>query len=77
MDPKWSQNGSVARSPKGLKLLCGPSKPSSVEGPRSLKLADVLSKPGPVVMLNSNEARVAKDGPVSLKGFWWASEEEQ
>ena len=76
MDPKRSQTGSVGQPPKGLKLLSGPPKSSLIEDPRSLKLADGLSRLGPVVLLNSNEAIVVKDGPVSLKRFWWANEEE-
>ena len=76
MDPKRSQSESVARPPGGLKLLSGPPKSSPVEDPMSLKLADGLSRPGPVVLLHSNEAAVVKDRPVSLKDFWWANEEE-
>ena len=74
MDP--SQNGSVAWPPEGLKLLSGPSKSSPVVDPRNLKLAGGLSKSGLVANLNSKGVAVAEDGPTSLKGFWWASEEE-
>ena len=74
VDP--SQNGSVAWSPEGLKLLSRPSKSSPIVDPRNLKLAGGLSKSGPVANLKSKGVTVAADGLVSLKDFWWAGEEE-
>lgn len=39
-------------------------------------MVDGLSVLSPVLMLNSNEVVVVKCRPVSSKGFWWTSEEE-
>ncbi|CBI29857.3 unnamed protein product, partial [Vitis vinifera] len=71
----WSRFG-VFPGFGGLKLLSRPSKSSLIVDPRNLKLAGGLSKSSPVANLKSKGVTVAEDGPVSLKDFWWAGEEE-